>query len=917
MNSVGPTRLILLQAGKYDYGEIELVRPLHLIGPNNVGKTSLISTLQFLYIDDQRYMHFSRQLDETRQYYFANRHSYILFECLTPTGYQVVGVQGLGPLKRYEFQRFAYRGRFEIDDFIENRRLRPEEEIRARLSGRDYTLLEPRHLQAALTGIGDNKGVHLGLVPIRNRDHYERFRRAFSNLLRLSHLSQDELKRFLFEIYSGEFQQREIDLEQGGYSSQYQKVKKGADELRDLQMIADNARQLVLLAEKRKGQRLKLPALWSAIREGFLKRESEASELWAELESEASRLRSEEDELESRRTSIEIDARNVVQRIGALNDQLSKLAEADVEFREYLPEFAEARFIQLKKEIREAGIKLRDSSFEPREKVQARMVSLERELQGKEVLRTHVSKTLALRLKKLFPDPDLKQIFRILNPKILGLLIGSDEVEIADESVLRNQLQYVLAKIFEESYRDEAIKIKLDRLEAPDLEEFVDIARISGRINEIKVQLQRDTTILQAIDDAEIVRRKNDDLEREFESLQERRLRYSDYRKAIEASQKWRMEREKLLGEESIYADEIKNLGKRHDEIVERLRTIEGEVDQQKKEMDRLKSRIRLLEPPDPEWTGGEWRDLPSDMENLFSHYERLKADECEASSKIREELKWIEIRTYGRYRAGTEEETLRRLSEELEALSEREEAVQKLWSGLAADLRRAFKGLSDDLDTLKSRVDDLNRQLAKVSVSNLAKLHLHVRDIPQWIERIRTVIEAEELPLFGNPQETENALKQLGDLLQSYRRVELFDLFELSFEVTTADGKINSYPKLESIESHGTTITIKVLINLMLLRGLLDDRKGRESSIPFYLDEASSLDNDNLKAIVEQAQSMGFIPILASPEPMDAADHLYFLVDRNGRVLLEPRSSLMRIRRHVPPESETEVPGEKREEVV
>ncbi len=112
----------------------------------------------------------------------------------------MVGVQGLGPLKRFEFQRFVYRGRFEIDDFVEKRTVRPEEEIRARLSNHGYTLLEPRHLQAALTGIGDNKGVHLGLVPIRNRDHYERFRRAFSNLLRLSHLSQEEMKRFLFEI---------------------------------------------------------------------------------------------------------------------------------------------------------------------------------------------------------------------------------------------------------------------------------------------------------------------------------------------------------------------------------------------------------------------------------------------------------------------------------------------------------------------------------------------------------------------------------------------------------------------------------------------------------------------------------------------------------------------------------------------
>ena len=116
----------------------------------------------------------------------------------------------------------------------------------------------------------------------------------------------------------------------------------------------------------------------------------------------------------------------------------------------------------------------------------------------------------------------------------------------------------------------------------------------------------------------------------------------------------------------------------------------------------------------------------------------------------------------------------------------------------------------------------------------------------------------------------------------------------ELNFEVTTADGGTKLYRNLESIESNGTTITIKVLVNLMLLQGLLDERK--ETAIPFYLDEASSLDRDNLFAIVGQAREMGFIPVLASPEAMDAADHLYFIRERNGRVVLEPKSSLVRI---------------------
>lgn len=212
MNIVGPSRMVLLRAGKYDYGEVELINPLHLVGPNNIGKTSLIAVLQFLYIDDQRSMHFSREMAETRKYYFPNQNSYVLFECLTPTGYQVVGVQGLGPIRSYEFKRFTYQGQYDPDDYLdEERRIREPEVVQPRLAAKEFKWLEPRHLRAALTGIGENRDVNLGLVPIRQRDHYERFRAVFGNLLRLAHLRQDELKQFLLEIHRGDFQQRTID----------------------------------------------------------------------------------------------------------------------------------------------------------------------------------------------------------------------------------------------------------------------------------------------------------------------------------------------------------------------------------------------------------------------------------------------------------------------------------------------------------------------------------------------------------------------------------------------------------------------------------------------------------------------------------------------------------------------------------
>jgi hypothetical protein len=224
------------------------------------------------------------------------------------------------------------------------------------------------------------------------------------------------------------------------------------------------------------------------------------------------------------------------------------------------------------------------------------------------------------------------------------------------------------------------------------------------------------------------------------------------------------------------------------------------------------------------------------------------------------------------------------------------------MWKGIAVGIKKDLQNIGRDLETYKGLVSGLNRQMASVNISNLASLKLLIEECPQWVKRIREITVDDELPLFSNPKAAEEALESIGRLLSEHPRVDLRDLFNLCFEVGTPDGKTHRHEHLDAIESNGTTVAIKVLVNLILLRGLLG---GADVQIPFYLDECSSLDQANLTAIVNMARKMGFIAILASPEAMDAADKLYFMEEnKDGRVILDPRASMLRIeRRGVKPE--------------
>jgi len=734
----------------------------------------------------------------------------------------------------------------------------------------------------------------LGLVPLRHRDHYDRFRAVFKNLLRLAHLRQEELKDFLIEIHASEFQQRAIDLDRD-YAGQYEKVRRGADELRDLNAIEPEARRLLALAATRDGRRRELPALWQAIEAAYARAETLAAEEAARLTSLREGLGNEQGRTDAERGRCQARRQEAAEERGGLRQRLAELAAEAAEFRDFLPDFEQARASRLESEIEALGVQLQNAREDSPERLRGRIARAERDLDEQRTLLTRIARTLAAQLTATWDEADLDPLFRLLNPALLGLPEGAAGVTVCDALRLEAALRAALARVSDGSYADPAVRVNLAALPGPDLAAYTRPERIAERVAELEGALKRDRAALAAATDAERLRSRRAHLRAELKTCQLTLLRYETFQERRGQEGPWRERFDALGREETELTEQLAALDRSRDELAEALRRAAREAQELEQTRQSRREGVRRLTPPPPEWPVHQAADLPEELESLIDRFEAAHRDERRASRELAEGLAYIQARTYGRYDRESEAASLAGLAEELEALEERTRAVQELWKGLAAGLRSAFQALHRDLETLKSQVDQLNRSLAGVSVSNLARLRLLVKERPEWVERLRAVAVEEEMPLFSDRGVVDAALAQLGELLSHYPRVRLSDLFDLHFEVGTPDGAARTYPHLDSIESNGTTIAIKVLVNLMLLRGLLGKR---EVSLPFYLDEVSSLDHENLAGIVAKALELGFVPVLASPEAMDAAENLYFLTESRGRVLLDPRTALVRIRR-------------------
>lgn len=893
----GPLKIVALNCGKFSFAEIELDSPVHLIGANNVGKTSLISLLQFLYLDDQRHMHFSREMAETRRYYFPGKYSYALFECLTPTGFQVVGVRGLGPVRQHEFERFVYTGRFELSDYLDEQRLpREHEDCYTRLVVKGFRLLEPRALRAALTGAGESHDVHLGLVPARHSGAYERFRKVFGNILRLAHVRQEELKQLLLDIYGDQFQQREIDLARN-YAAGFEKVRRDSHEVQELKLLQGDIERVLKHLDRRDRAREAVPALWQAIGRTVTRRNADDERRAGLLREALSAREAQEKDLQTRLGRAHEEATGLAREEGALNNNIRRLDEQRVRFRAFVADWARQRLADAERRREAIAIKLESAAAEPVERLQTRLGAAQEQLAAKHRQLENLVHALISQLRGRLDERELSDAFSVLNPELLKLPVNTETPGIkADLEAAGSLLRELLTRLKGRNFEIRGVRLDLDAVTAPPLSAYLDPQRIREDLDSLEGDIRRYSDALEAAQQAESLRKEKAALGQEQDKL---RRELDDYERfCAEAAHEpgWKEELARVQsGEESI-KEQIALCERQGRELQKADQQDKSELEAVERQRLALLEQAQKLSAPPPDWPIRPIPELREDFDELAARYRKAFSEEQAQAEQAKDLLDSIELKTYGRYAAQEEAATVQALREQLDTIPKREAALAEMWKAIAVGIRKDLQNIGRDLETLKGLVGTLNRQMSSVGISNLASLKLLIEEQPQWAKHIRSITVDEELPLFSDPKATEQALEGTSRLLSEHPHIHLRDLFNLSFEVGTSDGKTHRHEHLDAIESNGTTVAIKVMVNLILLRGLLG---GADVQLPFYLDECSSLDQGNLAAIVNAARAMGFIAVLASPEAMDAADKLYFLEEQEGgRVIVDRKTSMLSIHR-------------------
>jgi len=884
----GPQKIILIGSGCYEYAEVQLDGAIQIVGPNNTGKTTLINTLQFLYLDDRRHMDFgSYTPDQTREFYFPNQYSYLLFECLGAAGECVVGWRGQSKTSGHEPERFCYAGPFAEGDFLDDRgQVREPREVNARLALKQFRTLKSaqEHRETLLAATGEQpRG--LGIVLLRDLDKYHQFRESLKCLLTLSAITQEQMRDRLLMMAEIPPDRTAIN-ERALFGDDYDRIRARRDALVRFKQHHRLLEQLVVKFAERETTRGDLIFRWSDLRarkQRFsAEQEQQLNVHRQQIEVETRALEVLGAELKDRQS----DQLEFSRQEGGWRAQLEGLRQKEQEFSGFMADLERPALGRLQDEILALKTKLGSAEGETLERARHKVEGALGLVKQAEQTIARFDALAVTALRQHFRDDELNSVFRLVSRDLLEIPIGPGGMQIHREAELIAALRSVLSRVGDGVYADDCVSFPLPGGQPP-LAGLENVEKAREQLAEHHETLKRWQGILHAIEERAKLEAQLKERQEAWEQAQRRWLRYEECQKLKLDEPRWLAELKQLTQARAALDHKVVDLQSRIKSGESQVRQIENTIREQEAALRAMMAQFEQCVFPEFDAKAAATEKLPEDFPGAIAAYLRLQILEQKLSADTRQLMAEVERYFGEEFRGEDEAETIRLLREELEALEDKEEALERDWNAHIHGLKATFDRVLKELGEIHSANDQVNRQFSKIPVSNLVSLKMEVVEQSDLVSWIRRLASFEPGGLFDSDADRESALGNFRTKLQDNPLIRFADLFTLGVTVVGADGRKHTYHDFRQIESHGTTVAIKVLFNLLLLKSQL---KRDDCRVPFFLDEIQILDPANRHAILTTARKLGFLPITAAPEAVSEVDTLYFLQPRQGRIMLRNR---------------------------
>lgn len=885
----------VINSGMFDTLSVNTdVSCVHLVGENNVGKTSFIEMIQFLYFSELKDMKFSKTVQDSLQFYFKREGSYMLFTVRTLQGtVRTIGHYGEGDAQSRTY--FVFDGDHDLHDFLDDtQKVRDLRQMSAILAHRNlYKFTKFSEYDNALIGKHTTRHANVQLFDV-DAGKLRSLRTLLQNLLKLQRLTDNEIRDFFIEEARKQDLVTSIDMATE-YNERYNKITDHTKRINELQQLEP------IIIQWRTAQRTLDEA--TQHHSTLQQRLADALTQWHGI-------------IQTTLTQKTIQHHDIVQQIDTCAAQRDTLIRTKIEYEQTLNELTrtqrelttletacagrdvasiDAELDAIRQEIfkRKHTITQSDSVQHINQQLReltTKRANLVNQRTGHTVLQQYVLPHADAQVRAL--------VQYLLSEDVLAL---STSTYIRDTAAVHQFLHDIRQNIDADgTFHGFGMHIPATLLAHATTNELSLDDQIAACDRQL-VELQQRLVVA---NDMAAVHRAIAALEKEctaHEHTRDNAKRRDALLSTTGGNQRLVEQITLVQQKQALLAHELASNTQQRKAYEVQQRELSTDMSELTRKRAEIEVHLHQLSAPSIPCP----TDIACMHEAQLSQYiDETRRSHASTQAKITHETQQRDKaqNELQKYHMRSSIATFAEWIDTQHDLSQRivnlREQLNNEYHDMLLFVQRQLSSLKTTYEHIEQTMAELNGNISAVSISNISNIRLLIKRttlldaVTKIVNEMGEKRQLWDTDINDNMQideAREHLYQQVTRNLTNHgTHITIESMFSVEFAITFTDGDERTFPSITSFESNGTMIGVKIVLYLGLIRLLLKQTQRHTATrIPFFLDEVGSLSSNNVRSIIVYCTKHHFLPLFASPTIRSDVSHNYVLQRRGKRSVL------------------------------
>ena len=881
-------RLIILNSDIYSKADIELdnCNSLQIVGPNNIGKSTLIYALNFLFIIDGREMTFSgnRTGDKTtfNHYFPSINSSFIIFEIFKNRYYSIlVKKNAEGNLDYYKIDS-EYKEELYFMETANGQKIRKFDSLLSEFATNGIEHSKFSNRRDVFNFVYQKGKRNNGVVWLNQsvnqdgRGISNNFSKIYKYLINSKLINNNSLKESLIIADNKE-------NESVSFSKKNQKdIQTLLRHNRDIKVIKSIQRSFAdfkELVNQYKGKSAILSELIFAFNQQY-------SSLYSELGTSVSKMKTERDKNRTYlNETLNPKKDKLNQELGKIKTQLEQ-KQKDIDKKDELikeiKSFESLQFLEQSLENLDTERKTIESQITQIEHQNLSSKSIEEKI-GK--LKSQIDK-----LTKQIDSYSNQLIHQVSdnqnNKELLNRILSTEITSLPSENISAkiNRVDNLM-KLF-----DGAIELP-KHLKGKSIDSIEDLKK---QVKEFEKEKSYNEKLLPIAKDLEKHQKDLEEIKKKVKNTSNKIEKLNKLPTLEKELEILKTDLGKLLENQEKSASEIKLLEEEIRKLEEGLRQLDKEIIIKEKRIDEIQNwKVELEQLGIKPFEYQSTDSLDNIYKNLKRNFEERK-DIKYKKDNIFENLKRRTETSFA-----SETDFIKHVDSELVTLEDKQKAIDGLLKNISTQFANPCRTIYSRFEEFNSFItNQFNSKIKKIKISDIDTLKIEIVENEKLIKDLNKIIQIRDLTselIFDDQSENLNTLNKY---LDNQTTITFNDLFDIKLHLHKK-GQHKVVDLKNQIESDGTDKMIRLVLIMSIINQIVV--KDDENKIVLFVDEIGTIDEANRIEILNFCKEHNFIPISAAPlHPYDGFDK-YYLVRRNkGKIVVSEKNGNVILRKPI-----------------